>query len=187
MSYSRSDAHDLRAQLNKMLVPLGKSFKGQVHVMGISYGGKLCAKIEIHPVDKEGVDISAKREFEEYVTLYPAKVQAEHFGRSFRAQNGEVLTIIGVNPRSARYPFRVTNKMTGKVYRVSENYIESMLAHPVEVKKFNVKKGMHVGHLWKDGVVYSGRIIAVKGKSATIRFALDGVEATYPIDSFVKL
>ena len=121
-SFDSSDASRFHKRIIELLAPLGKEFGAKVTVGNTVYGNVLRTKIELHKVDEEsGVDKTEEKRFKSLSNSYG--VSPEMFNKVVKI-NGKEYQLIGILPRSDKYPFKAIELSTQKTWKLSAEMVK---------------------------------------------------------------
>lgn len=103
--FDRPILRNLQAEIEGELAALCKRHGLKVEFSGGRFDSLMWRpKLEITLVNKDGTDLSAKQQFEEYAAMYGLK--AADFGREITLR-GTRYAIVGINPRKHKYPIEI--------------------------------------------------------------------------------
>ena len=124
MEISKASLKEFREELKIALRPLEEKFGLKIELPNISYSEKeFHGTLKCFNLGSSGeklADIQSKEEFDIYT--YLSKL-AGSFGFEFSGNNGELLRVIGYNPRGTKNPIELLGVRNGKKYKASENFV----------------------------------------------------------------
>ena len=131
-TFNRNNLAQLRPALQQRLSEVGEEFGIAISLGSMSFSGtETTARLKMIAVGdnaKEGESIEdskARIEFEENAWRFDLK--PEHFGQVVTIR-GETFEIVGIKPRSRKYPVLGKSKANGSVYKLPAESVIRQLA-----------------------------------------------------------
>ncbi len=128
LNYLDAKACDLiRKALDNTLGDLGLGVHVDVGRMTYQHdGAKISCKLTVSPIDSDGVAQTPERtDFLTYCGRYD--LDASDLDREFKDFDGTKCVIVGLKPRSRKYPILV-KKANGKIFKFPANRVAQALA-----------------------------------------------------------
>lgn len=124
MEINKGTLKEFRKDLSVALLSLERKYELKIELPNISYSEKeFHGTLKCFKLGDSGeklADIQSKEEFDIYT--YYGKL-AGSFGFEFSGNNGELLRVIGYNPRRRANPIELLGVNTGKKYKASESFV----------------------------------------------------------------
>jgi hypothetical protein len=131
-TFNRSNLAQLRDGLAQALKTVGDEFGIVINVGSMSFSElETTARMTMTAVGdnvKEGesnTDAKSRLDFERHAASYNLK--AEDFGKIIKVR-GESYAIVGIKPRSPKYPVLCQSKVSGKTFKFTESSVCAALA-----------------------------------------------------------